>query len=69
MPLSKSKSSARYDVHPSVAMVQTAIAGLRTKTGRSLDEWVKLLKKETPADEKKRREWLKAKHGLGTNYA
>jgi hypothetical protein len=55
--------------NPSVAMVQNLIAGLKTKTGRSMEEWIRLVKKEGPADEKGRRAWLNAKHGLGTNYA
>lgn len=63
------RSPAGYDLHPSVAMVQNMIAGLTDKTGRSLEEWIRLVKKEGPADEKARREWLKSKHGLGTIYA
>ena len=50
-------------------MVQNVIAGMKQKSGRSLEEWVKLVKKEGPADEKGRRMWLKEKHNLGTNYA
>jgi len=69
MPAAETKSKSGYDLHPSVAMVQKTIAGLKEKTGRSLEEWVRLLQKEAPADEKKRREWLKQKHRLGTNYA
>jgi hypothetical protein len=67
MPTTRSASG--YDLHPSVAMVQGLIAGLKAKTGRTLEEWTRLVKKEGPADEKQRREWLKSKHGLGTNYA
>ncbi|HZD92882.1 MAG TPA: DUF5655 domain-containing protein [Candidatus Sulfotelmatobacter sp.] len=69
MPAAKSASKSAYDVHPSLAMVQKTIAGLKEKTGRSLEEWVKFVEKEGPAAEKERREWLKTKHGLGTNYA
>ncbi len=58
-----------YSVHPGVAMVQNWIATLKEKTGRSLDEWIALVKKEGPADTKSRREWLKSKHKLGTNSA
>jgi hypothetical protein len=58
-----------YSVHPGVAMVQNWIATLKEKTGRSLDEWLALAKKEGPADNKARREWLKSKHKLGTNSA
>jgi hypothetical protein len=65
----KSKKKSIYSVHPGVAMVQKAIQDLPAKTGRSLDEWLKLIKKSGPGTEKERREWLKAEHGLGTNYA
>ncbi len=58
-----------YSVHPSVQMVQDAIAKLKEKTGRSLPEWIKFINKEGPEDTSARRDWLKAKHGLGTNYA
>jgi len=65
----KKRSKSIYSVHPGVAMVQKAIADLPAKTGRNLDEWIKLIKKSGPKDEKARREWLKTEHGLGTNYA
>jgi hypothetical protein len=58
-----------YGVHPGVAMVQKWVAELKDKTGRSLDEWIALVKKEGPKDEKSRRDWLKAKHKPGTNDA
>ena len=50
-------------------MVQKWIAELPEKTGRSLDQWVKLVRKSGPSSEQARREWLKAEHGLGTNSA
>jgi hypothetical protein len=58
-----------YSVHPGVAMVQKTMAALKEKTGRDLDEWVAFIKKEGPPTEKERRAWLKAEHGLGTNYS
>jgi Domain of unknown function (DUF5655)/Domain of unknown function (DUF4287) len=58
-----------YGVHPGIAMVQKWMAELKEKTGRSADEWVALMKEQGPKDEKGRREWLKTKHGLGTNGA
>ena len=64
-----SKSKSIYSVHPGVEMVRKAIQDLPAKTGRSLDEWVKLIKKSGPKTEKERRDWLKSEHGLGTNYA
>lgn len=65
----RSPKKSLYDVHPGVAMVQKWIAGLRPKTGRSLEEWLALVKNEGPPTEKERREWLKEEHGLGTNAA
>ena len=50
-------------------MVQKWVAELKDKTGRSLDEWLRYIKKSGPKDEKARREWLKTEHGLGTNSA
>jgi hypothetical protein len=67
--MAKAKSKTIYDVHPSVAMVQKWLAELKDKTGRSMEEWLALVKKEGPKDEKSRREWLKTKHKLGTNHA
>ncbi len=58
-----------FDVHPGVAMAQSIIAAMKEKTGRPLEDWLELVGKDGPATEKERREWLKAKHGLGTNYA
>jgi len=58
-----------YGVHPGVAMVQKWVTELKGKTGRSVEEWVALIKKDGPKDEKGRREWLKSKHKLGTNSA
>ena len=65
----KAAKKSIYSVHPAVSMTQKWIAELKQKTGRSLDEWLKLIKKEGLPTEKERREWLKAKFGLGTNSA
>jgi hypothetical protein len=66
---SLAKSESLYGVHPSVAMVQKWLAELKEETGRSMEEWLALVKKEGPKDEKSRREWLKTKHKIGTNKA
>jgi len=58
-----------YGIHPGVTMIQNAIAGLREKTGRTLDEWIAFIKKHGPKGEAARRAWLKKEHKLGTNYA
>ncbi|MGC2109109.1 MAG: DUF5655 domain-containing protein [Candidatus Korobacteraceae bacterium] len=59
----------KYDLHPSVRMAQSVIAGIKEKTGHSLEKWVALTRKKGPAGEKERAAWLKKEHGLGTNYA
>lgn len=58
-----------YSVHPGVAMVQKWVADLEGKTGRSLDVWLALVRRNGPADESARRAWLETEHGLGTNSA
>jgi hypothetical protein len=35
-----------FDVHPGVAMAQKWVAELKGKTGRSLEEWIALAKKD-----------------------
>lgn len=66
-PLPRKRSL--YGVHPGVQMVQNWIEALPEKTGRSLDRWIALVKKEGPKDEAGRRDWLKMEHGLGTSSA
>ncbi len=58
-----------YAVHPSVAYWQSILQNLKTKTGRSLEEWIALLEREAPDGEKERSEWLKTQHGLGRTTA
>src|SRR5204862_5081655 len=58
-----------YGVHPGVLMTQKWVAELKQKTGRTLAEWIKFIKKEGPPTEAARRDWLKQEHRLGTNSA
>ena len=44
-----------YSVHPGVLMTQKWVATLKEKSGRSLEEWLKLVKKNGPPTEKERR--------------
>lgn len=70
MPATKAaKAASIYSVHPGVLMVMDWVATLKTKTGRSLDEWLAYIQKSGPKTEAARRDWLKSKHGLGTNSA
>jgi uncharacterized protein DUF5655/uncharacterized protein DUF4287 len=69
MPKTIPSGKFLYSVHPGVAMVQKWVAELKTKTGRSREEWLAFIKKEGPPTEAERRDWLKNRHGLGTNSA
>ena len=66
---SRSAQANPYSVHPGVAMVQAAIAGLKEKTGRDLNEWLQFIRAEGPPTEAERRDWLKNEFKLGTNYS
>ena len=63
------KTKSIYGVHPGVLMTHKWVAELKQKTGRSLEEWLKFIKKEGPPTEVARRDWLKQQYGLGTNHA
>ena len=65
----RARKKSRYSPHPSIAYAQSVVAGMRAKTGRSLEEWVALVAKKGPKDEAGRAAWLKREHELGTNYA
>jgi hypothetical protein len=69
MASTATKKNSIYSVHPGVLMTQKWIVELKQKTGRTLEEWLKFVKKEGPKDEQPRRDWLKTEYGLGTNTA
>lgn len=58
-----------YGVHPSVAYAQSIVAGMKARTGRSLDEWAALLAEQGPEAPAERKAWLKSAHGLGATTA
>jgi hypothetical protein len=63
------RPSSIYSVHPSIEFVRHWVESLPKKTGRSLSEWLELVRAEGPPTEKERRAWLKDVHKLGTNSA
>ena len=63
------KNKSIYSVHPGVLMTQKWLGELQQKSGRTLAQWLKLIKKDGPADEKARRDWLREKHGVNTMTA
>ena len=50
-------------------MIQAIVANLPQKTGKSVEDWVKTLKREGPKDLDKQADWLKKKRKLGTMTA
>ncbi|MGO4881403.1 MAG: DUF5655 domain-containing protein [Bryobacteraceae bacterium] len=66
---SKARTRSAFDVHPGVQMAQAFVVNMKEKTGRTVEEWLELLARDGPATENERLAWLKAKHGLGMNYA
>lgn len=64
-----SEQKSLYSVHPGVLMTQKWVSTLKEKTGRSLDEWLAVVKQSGPKTEKEQREWLKHEFKLGTNSA
>jgi hypothetical protein len=69
MTVTMKRSKVTYSVHPGIAYQQTILDNLPEKTGKSLDQWLKLTKKDAPADDKGRIEWLKKNHKLGGTTA
>jgi hypothetical protein len=58
-----------YSVHPGFAMEETSMARLKERTGKTLAQWIKIVRQDGPPTEKDRRQWLKSEHGFTTNYA
>jgi Domain of unknown function (DUF5655)/Domain of unknown function (DUF4287) len=67
--MAKAKSSIQYDVHPGVAMIQKWEAELPAKSGRALDEWANLVRKQKFKSARDASAWLKKEYGLPTMTA
>jgi len=67
--MSDSKGGSIYSVHPAVAYTQAIIRNLPTKTGRSLDEWARLVLQSGLSDARQQREWLKKEYKIGGTTA
>jgi len=63
------RKNSVYTLHPGFKMEESSLANLKERTGRTLDEWIRVVKKTGPATEKQRIAWLKEVHGITTNYA
>jgi Domain of unknown function (DUF5655)/Domain of unknown function (DUF4287) len=65
----KAAPKPKYDVHPGVAMMRKWADELPAKTGRTLDQWAKLINNSGIDARKDRIAYLKDEHELGTNTA
>jgi hypothetical protein len=63
------QTKSLYSVHPGVLMTQKWVSTLKEKTGRSLEEWLVVVKESGPKTETEQRDWLKREFKLGTNSA
>ena len=67
MARAKTTAKPRYDVHPGVAMMRKWADELPEKTGRTLDQWARLINNSGIDARKDRIAFLKDEHELGTN--
>jgi hypothetical protein len=63
------RKNSVYTVHPGFAMEESGVKILKERTGRTIEEWVRIVKKSGPPTERERIAWLKEAHGITTNYA
>ena len=59
------KGKITYQLHPGLAMMDAIVRNLEEKTGKSLEEWAAVLKKQGPVSVPEQKLWLKDKYGLG----
>ncbi|MFG0330062.1 MAG: DUF5655 domain-containing protein [Phycisphaerales bacterium] len=62
-------AKSTYAVHPGVAYCEAIITNMPDKTGRSIDEWKKLVLADGPKETKARKAWLQKTHKLGGTTA
>jgi hypothetical protein len=63
------KKSSRYSLHPGFAREQAYRDNLASRTGKTLEQWVALAKKQKLGTVRERIAWLKSDHALTTDYA
>jgi hypothetical protein len=63
------RKNSVYTLHPGFAMEESSLRNLKERTGRTLEDWIRIVKKSGRALEKERIAWLKEAHGITTNYA
>ncbi len=63
------RKNSVYTMHPGFKMEEASLKNLKERTGKTLEEWVRIVKKSGPPTERERIGWLKEAHGITTNYA
>jgi hypothetical protein len=63
------RKNSVYTMHPGFKMEESSLKNLKERTGKTLEEWVRIVKKSGPPTERERIAWLKEVHGITTNYA
>lgn len=63
------KARERFAEHPAVAYQEAVVRNMQAKTGKSLQQWIALVKKSGVNGQKERTAWLKKEHGLGMTSA
>jgi hypothetical protein len=63
------RKNSVYTLHPGFKMEESSLTNLKERTGKTLEEWVRIVKKSGPPTERERIAWLKEAHGITTNYA
>ena len=58
-----------YSMHPGYSVEVTSMANLEQRTGKTLDQWLKIVNEDGPTGDGARRDWLKTVHGFTINYA
>lgn len=61
--------SVRYDVHPAVVLAPQWIAALPARTGRSLGQWLELIRTQGPRNPSVCWQWLQTRFRLGSRLA
>lgn len=63
------RKNSVYSLHPGFAMEEASLRNAKERTGHTLDEWIRIVRKSGPEGEKARMAWLKQELGVTTNYA
>ena len=63
------REAVRYDVHPAVILAPQWIAALPVRTGRSLHQWLELIRTQGPRNPWACWQWLQTRFHLGSRLA